>query len=127
MSHAPGSRVGVLGQVDENGGYRSDWTSQNGPHVLGNCSEHHVGLAASGETMPLCNMLDRVCRDVGFDLVAALEAKPVSGRHADSTQHQILAACEAGQLSGMRLEGMAHSAITQLSERLRQTLLLQCD
>jgi hypothetical protein len=72
-------------------------------------------------------MLDRVCRDVGFDLVAALEAKPVSCRRADPTQHQILVACKAGQLSGMRLESVTHRAITKPSERLRQTLLPQCD
>jgi hypothetical protein len=72
-------------------------------------------------------MLDRVCRDVGFDIGAALEAKPVSARRADPTQHQILAACKAGQLSGMCLEGVTLRAIAQLSKGLRQTLLLQCD
>jgi len=127
VSNAPCSGVGVLGQVSENGGYRSDRTAQNGPHVLGNRAEHHVGLAASDETVPLCDTLDRICRDVGFDLVAALETKPVSCRRADPTQHQILAACKAGQLSGMRQESVARRAIAQPSERLRQAPLAQSD
>ncbi len=99
---------------------------QDGPHVLGNRAEHHVDLTAPDKTVPLCDLFDRVCRDVRFDLLAALQAEPVVRSRTDPAQHQLLPAGEAGELGGMRLESVAHCAITELYKRLRQTLLLQC-